>query len=816
MARIKFCFHEGAGGQGYPKELLRELNENGIPFGAKATDKMPYDAQEIARAFPSIENFVIYRRSVQTAETGTCPSGNPDVPQYHLHPREAAVNHWNWHRKNLPIELDSEITWIETINEVAQEFVFGPDEEDKAREIPLFNLRSIYQRQADGRWVVTNGEWMAEFAKETAVLTLRDGYKWLAFGWGPGEPETAVWHGQHMVEFLYMCANFPDRLGIALHEYSKTTSDIWAGDGWLVGRFLKLYGACEDNELPYPTTAITEWGWTLWNVPDWDKAKEDYLSVGELYAQYPTIKTAAIWALNAGWQGIAEKAAKHIRPLHELTMTTNFPDPVDPPVDPPVGETWEQRAWAVSVEEQISRGIPLNPTAGLQKAIFETTDGRWTPVHRERTLEGKTIQAAEELTGKYPRRVYVWQAGKPVWWFYEPDTEPPIPPGTIDAPTYWQRDPRWADHPCGFGPKTIAQWGCLLCAYNALAEYWDISEGRVPYGENEYYKAKGGFSGSDLVSMAMSKVYSQVKNEGWLTRDNPLMNTRTRDYLSRGIPVPARVDFNPGTPNWEQHWVLLVGYDAARGYLMNDPWTGKTAVYVSDYYGIAGDDVLECIYYYLDNTPPVEPPPAGRTVDLKPYFQPAGDRGDYVVFHFPDGKTQPQQLQKLADGRTILWKGEGQWFDNKKYFDYEEYKVEDGKIKKGTDTSDAGNGGRDAYSLGWATWLPQVVEVRKLYISSPVVYRFDRTTCKAISTKATTDYIYVREVIPLWASPANQTITYQDVVVVEWRKTANISTPAEETYYLAKGVVYCAWGNAYIGERPGGRAPIPGQLTDCL
>jgi hypothetical protein len=94
------------------------------------------------------------------------------------------------------------------------------------------------------------------------------------------------------------------------------------------------------------------------------------------------------------------------------------PQPVPPPIPPPpTDETWEREAWAISVQEQIDRGIPLNPNAALQNRILAD---RLVPVHRERTHEGKTFQAAESLSGSPQRRVYVWEPGLPIWWFNEP------------------------------------------------------------------------------------------------------------------------------------------------------------------------------------------------------------------------------------------------------------------------------------------------------------------------------------------------------------------------------------------------------------
>jgi hypothetical protein len=92
------------------------------------------------------------------------------------------------------------------------------------------------------------------------------------------------------------------------------------------------------------------------------------------------------------------------------------PGDVLPPPPPPVDD-WKPKAWAASVSEQIARGIPLNPNAALQAEIYKAG---MVPVHREIIVDGRTLQAAESLSGSPARRVYVWQAGKPVTWFGNP------------------------------------------------------------------------------------------------------------------------------------------------------------------------------------------------------------------------------------------------------------------------------------------------------------------------------------------------------------------------------------------------------------
>ena len=793
MSYLKFCFHEGAGGRGYPKENLLQLNQAGIPFGAKATDKMPFDAQEIARQFPHIPNTVIFRRSVRPAGATDPPSGNPDVPQYDLPPLAAAVAHWAWHKANFPPELDKSICWVETVNEIAQQFTFEADEEDKARQIPLYGLRSIYQR-ADGRWVVTNGEWMARFALETAVCALADGYRWAAFGWGPGEPETAVWHGDRMVEFLSMCANFPDRLAIALHEYSLDAANIWNGNGWHVGRFLKLYGACEDNQIPYPTTMITEWGWTLNDLPAWEEAQSDYLEVGKLYALYPTIRTAATWALNDGWGGIADKAAQHIQPLLELTMSITFPDEEEPPVPPAVPCEWYL---------DVGRKAHLIPQDTSLEELQQVTR-EFHPARNSFVYSHDDAGLIASHGNPERSLVYVWNperwAGTDILAWYadrgiRTETryfmgQPPVVPDVINVAPLSQRDPLWAAHLCGYGPKTIGQWGCLLVVYTMLARYWGISDGRFPDAENEWYKVWGGFAGDNLVSMAMSKVYAPVVDEGWLT-NGAAMHARTQAYLADGIPVPARVDFNPTTGDArEQHWVLLVGYDPARDdYLMNDPWTGKAAVYVSDYYGIPGSDVLECIYYKKTAVPP----PSGALIDQTQYYAPQG--GEYgpicIVGTSWDGDIR-QQVQRHGSELAVT-KGTN--------IEIRQVDMAAGVIRFVLDDSPGDN---KYYTIQSPDgWIPLLARVGDRFVRRETATFYWKSNCLRTPDppQTTTNEMHFAAYHETWTSPLNPQLVYHGVS--EWHWVLN--GVVEEKYFLSPHRAYAGWWNrhgrsAYIKE----------------
>lgn len=221
---------------------------------------------------------------------------------------------------------------------------------------------------------------------------------------------------------------------------------------------------------------------------------------------------------------------------------------------------------------------------------------------------------------------------------------------------------------------------------------------------------------------------------------------------------------------------------------------------------VAGDEIV---------TPEPPPPPQpAPTIDVAPYFIPAGQYGPKIVMQVGSG-TQPLQLEKRAND-VILRKGDGNWIDGKRYQDSEQWRVVNGQVQKGKDTSDAGNGGRDGYDLGWAQWIPQFVQVGQTYHSTPTVKRFDRTNnCQVYSTAVANDYLTIKAIIPTWTSPANSSIMLNGVLIIEWRSgTSDLSVTPNEVYYFAKNYGYVGWGNHFIVEITQGQAPLTGAL-DC-
>ena len=272
----KIGFHVGVGGnrQGFG-DYLAQLAQAGIPAVVKSVDD--YGACVEALSY-NPDNVVIFRMTGEGLE----------LPDYNLSPVDAATQHWRRVKDALPAEFDRR-TWLEIMNEP-----------DKSRS-----------------------EWLGEFCWHMARFMLHDGYKFAALGWSSGEPEPEQWFRYNMSQFLRLASGYPDRIAIALHEYSFSRNDIENMDGWLIGRFQHLVGACDAMGIPTPTILITEWGWEHDDIPSdvWE-AMSDIAWAADLYAEYPRVLGAAIWYLGSGFGGIADKVQKLIAPVtaHTLAM----------------------------------------------------------------------------------------------------------------------------------------------------------------------------------------------------------------------------------------------------------------------------------------------------------------------------------------------------------------------------------------------------------------------------------------------------------------------------------------------------------------
>jgi hypothetical protein len=302
FAPVKIGFHTGIGGNSAGLEQwMRALDAAGIPFFLKSVDNAQpiFVAQELMR-LSGVPHVLVYRKSIQGGS-----DYNWNVPNYSLPANQAAEIHWQMHRNAFPPELDPSLVWLETINEV-----------DK-----------------------NESEWLGQFALKTAELALNDGFRWAAFGWASGEPEPDNWQTPSMLAFLRLAGVNPERLAIALHEYSYLQDDIGHEYPYKVGRFQSLFQIADQAGIPRPTVLITEWGWTYETVPAPEQALADIAWAAKLYAAYPQVKGAAIWFLGGGFADIAKSTQRLIAPVTRYSLQTYFTAPLPPaqaPIQPEV------------------------------------------------------------------------------------------------------------------------------------------------------------------------------------------------------------------------------------------------------------------------------------------------------------------------------------------------------------------------------------------------------------------------------------------------------------------------------------------------
>jgi hypothetical protein len=278
-------------------QFLHDVDAAGVPFFACCVDGTTslVDAQNIMKR-SRVAHHAVFRQSYFPHN-----QGGSDVPDYSKEPQVAAREQWESHRARWPVELDPGLIYGETVNELRKE--------------------------------VNWADWIGEFCYHTGLFALRDGFKWCGPGYSTGTPEPGAWEAPGMLKYLDLVQQHPDKLAVALHEYSLTTDDIWNGGGSLVGRFRQLIHACVDNDIEPPPIFFTEWGWTFNCVPEPEQALKDILEVGELYAQFPSVKGAAIWALDGGWSNLAQKTHKLMEPLKEALIKKRYYDPERPPMN---------------------------------------------------------------------------------------------------------------------------------------------------------------------------------------------------------------------------------------------------------------------------------------------------------------------------------------------------------------------------------------------------------------------------------------------------------------------------------------------------
>lgn len=332
MAYNKIFFNGGA--NAYANGLgamIQMCDQAGIPVFIASTDgTMGLMDLQTARQNSGVGHQGSYRSTGYVDSNGNRVSSSTpgaihlDVPDYTLPADQAAAVHWHYHKKLIPPELDKNIHWISTANECRHTVGWGSDVPDPA-----------WEKQYTG-WV----DWLAHYSLTVALLAMDDGYKYAAFGWASGNPDTGAWEQPWMLSYLRLCEQYPDKAAVALHEYSYRVDDIFYKFFDHIGRFEYLLETCNEHGIAHPKIFITEWGWTLNDAPGVEAAMADIGDIADYYAEFPAVQGAAIWTLlrHDAWGGLAYKIQQLIAPVGSLTVNNTFDDPPTPPDPEPEPE----------------------------------------------------------------------------------------------------------------------------------------------------------------------------------------------------------------------------------------------------------------------------------------------------------------------------------------------------------------------------------------------------------------------------------------------------------------------------------------------
>lgn len=349
---VKIGLHVGlAGNQTGLGVWEQTLHANGVPFFLKTVDSagQVFEAVQLKAASGCIDNSndggstscvphqLVFRRSVtgqnytpDVPYTGSPKCSDPppaDIPYQQIYnetPYDAALAHWQRHRDEFPPELlpYKHLIWFETVNEINRGGNCDFDGDGIGGETFPHNAGLI--DPVFGQYT-KEGEWIAEFAIHTANFAIAEGFNWAAFGWSSGEPEIGTWAGPKMREFLALVAANPHRVAIATHEYSYTTDGLELAYPSLLGRFQEVFDVADHYGIGRPTVLITEFGWTLNDIPDVGQSMNvDLPWAAELYAPHHEIQGAAIWYLGGGWGNIANEAQRLIAPLTDYATRNYF------------------------------------------------------------------------------------------------------------------------------------------------------------------------------------------------------------------------------------------------------------------------------------------------------------------------------------------------------------------------------------------------------------------------------------------------------------------------------------------------------------
>jgi murein DD-endopeptidase MepM/ murein hydrolase activator NlpD len=455
--------------------------------------------------------------------------------------------------------------------------------------------------------------------------------------------------------------------------------------------------------------------------------------------------------------------------------------------------TLKEFLWTASVQQQIDHGVMLNPAAGLQQAIaadnMHIVTNEMTITYNDQSY---TIQAAETYDSSIPRRVYVYQQGKPIWWFY--DEEEAIPWPVVNAR-------QTVNHPFA-QPRD----------YDGDGEYDDRHEGLDIYAQLN----------DPIIAIWPGQVlWASDKRRG-----APTQPSAYGKHVILGHP-------DPYYETWYCHlnsFLVSQGMTVGQGDIVGRAGSTGNSTGVHLHFnirkrghyagpGFVPTDVVDPLPILRPGTvpAPIPPPPAPTGYDLAEYMtisQPRGILYEVLTQYYRDGQwvSGPQQRHQTQTNGPIFY--------HTKHSQWEELSYDANSIYRGIDTS-PGDGRyyelRDSPESKWSIWAKRHMTVGEIFDRNPLVNFYHKSNCQLISSGRQASKL---NLLARFASLTFFTgITLSNVIQLQW---LSMTGTVLETYYYAKGYGLVGWGTggirAAISEihAPGARPDNVREIIQCL
>ncbi|HLF28206.1 MAG TPA: C39 family peptidase [Anaerolineae bacterium] len=190
----------------------------------------------------------------------------------------------------------------------------------------------------------------------------------------------------------------------------------------------------------------------------------------------------------------------------------------------------------------------------------------------------------------------------------------------LSVPLVGQRDERWRNVLLGNSGETIGNYGCAIACLAMLGAHAQREPVQPLDVLNNMLRSVGGFYNRNLLRWGITHtIYSNLRYVGRIdigvNRPATVQEMRTiYDALSRAAPIIIYVDSREKEPGLQQHFVLVVGADAAeQSLVIHDPWFGDATCLCPRYGPTPQEAVCGVIIYDVLDTPPPRTFPELRT-----------------------------------------------------------------------------------------------------------------------------------------------------------------------------------------------------------